>query len=63
MLNLHNSSIQSCEKRLTLALRVETVRFIKDTAKVRNITASQFVEEVLEKIIAEEAKDNLKKVS
>jgi len=52
------------KKRLTLTLPAETILYIKAKAKERNITASQLVEEVLLKFLAqEEAEEKLRKVS
>ena len=52
------------KKRLTLSLPVELIKYIKDTAKERGITASQLVTEMLLQFIAEEeSKKKLKRVS
>jgi hypothetical protein len=52
------------KKRLTLDLPPEIVSSIKKTAKERNMTVSQFMEELFLKYIAEEKfQTNLKKVS
>jgi hypothetical protein len=52
------------KKRLTLTLPVETIKYIKAQAKAQKITASQFVENIFEEIIAneEKAERKLKKV-
>jgi metal-responsive CopG/Arc/MetJ family transcriptional regulator len=54
--------------RLTLTLPKEVVRYIKDVAKAKGITASQVVEDLFLDFIAEDErmsdlKNNLKKVS
>jgi|AraplaCL_Cvi_mCL_1032061.scaffolds.fasta_scaffold188280_1 hypothetical protein len=52
------------KKRITLDLPIEVVEYIKKTAKSKNITASQFVEETFSKFLVEEKNQtNLKKVS
>jgi len=52
------------KKRLTLTLPVEIIKYIKDTAEERGITASQLVTEMFLQFIAEEeSKEKLKKVS
>ena len=52
------------KKRLTLDLPPEIVNNIKKTANERNMTVSQFMEELFLKCLAEEKfKTNLKKVS
>ena len=52
------------KKRLTLTLPVEIIKYIKDTAKEKGITASQLVTEKFLQIVAEEeSKEKLKRVS
>jgi metal-responsive CopG/Arc/MetJ family transcriptional regulator len=52
------------KKRLTLSLPVDVIKTVKEMAKARNMTASQFVEQVFRDFIAEyESQNNLKKVS
>jgi hypothetical protein len=52
------------KKRLTLDLPPEVVSDINQTAKERNMTVSQFMEELFLKYITEEEfQTNLKKVS
>jgi hypothetical protein len=50
--------------RLTLTLPKEVIAFVKAKAKERNITVSQYAEEIFLKYISEyEAKENFRKVS
>ncbi len=52
------------KKRLTLTLPIDVIKTIKEMAKTRNMTASQFVEQIFRDFIAEqESQNNLKKVS
>ena len=52
------------KQRLTLTLPIEIISYVKAKAKERNITVSQFAEELFLKFCAEEeAKNKIKKVS
>jgi len=52
------------KQRLTLTLPIEMINDLKARAKERNITVSQFAEELFLKFFAEEkAKNKIKKVS